>query len=330
MSQPPLDDPNQPQGGEPAQQQPGQPAQQQGQPQAGQPSQPQPAYGQPAQYQQQPQQAYGQPAQYQQPPAYGQPPTGPGQPQPPYGQQPGQPAGSSPKKGLAIAALIVGIAALIASWAPFAGVVLAVIGVILGILAMVKKQPKGLGLTGLILSAVAFVIGLIVTIMFVVAIVTIGTAVSELEITDPEIVEPFEPETDDPAETDEDPAATFREVSESELAAIFADSDAYIGEMLTIYGEVDSFVAFESGGGEFCGMNINAGATPQANPSAYELYAIGYSGDWNTDCPIFEPLYEGDNVKFSVVLLGEEHYTNSDGSTGHAPQLEVFAAELIN
>ena len=60
-------------------------------------------------------------------------------------------------KGLAIAALAIGVVALIASVVPLAGWVLGAIALVLGIVS--RRQTKtGLGLAGLILGAVALVI----------------------------------------------------------------------------------------------------------------------------------------------------------------------------
>lgn len=93
--------------------------------------------------------------------------------QPPVGQQqPFQPeaaqqftAAPSGPKGLAIAALVVGIIAFLTGLVPVLGIVVGVAGLVLGILALVKRQPKGLALTGTILSAVAIVASLIATIV---------------------------------------------------------------------------------------------------------------------------------------------------------------------
>ena len=68
--------------------------------------------------------------------------------------------GESPKeggKGLAIAALICGILGLITCWVPFLGLILAIVGVVLGIVALVKKSSKGMSIAGLICGGLALV-----------------------------------------------------------------------------------------------------------------------------------------------------------------------------
>ena len=113
---------------------------------AAQPVQPvQPVY-QPVQpvYQQQPvQPVYQQPA-YQ---------------QPIYQQQP-----ASGGKGAAITALILGICGLVFCWVPVFGMLIAIAGLILGILSFKNPNGKGMGITGFVLSIIGIVIGLSYTI----------------------------------------------------------------------------------------------------------------------------------------------------------------------
>ena len=114
----------------------------------------QPAYGQQPGYGQPP--AYGQAPAYGQPPAYGQ--AGYGQ-QPGYGQAP--PRGGS---GLAVAALILGILALITFWTVIGGVVLGLVAVILGFIARSKAKHGagggGMALGGLITGLLGIVLGI--------------------------------------------------------------------------------------------------------------------------------------------------------------------------
>ena len=130
-------------------------------------------YGQPAQGQplgQQPDQPQYQPPQYQQPqygeqPQYGQQQYG-GQPQ--YGQQPyGAPPGhGGPKKnGLGIAALVVGIVALLGSFTIVGGILLGLAAIVLGFLARGKVKRGeadngGMAIAGIVLGALGLLISL--------------------------------------------------------------------------------------------------------------------------------------------------------------------------
>lgn len=65
-------------------------------------------------------------------------------------------------KGLAIAALICGILGLVTCWVPFVGLILTIIGVVLGIIALVKKSSKGMAIAGLVCGG----LGLIPAVLF--------------------------------------------------------------------------------------------------------------------------------------------------------------------
>jgi len=73
---------------------------------------------------------------------------------------------------MGIAALILGILGVVLSWIPgigWLGVVLAVVGAILGALAL-KGEKKGLGIAGLVLSVIALILGLYVQIATIMAV----------------------------------------------------------------------------------------------------------------------------------------------------------------
>lgn len=64
--------------------------------------------------------------------------------------------------GLAIAALVVGIIAFLTGLIPILGIVLAAAAIVLGIIAVRRKQGRPLSITGLVLSGIAFVTGIVV------------------------------------------------------------------------------------------------------------------------------------------------------------------------
>lgn len=118
------------------------------------PSAPQPAYGAPQQpYGAQSQQPYG----GQQAP-YGAAPTG----APAYGRSPQSPQGGN---GLGIASIVVGGVGLLLSFVGF-GAILAIVGLVLGIIALVKKKgARMLALIGTIVSGLGVLIGIAVVIV---------------------------------------------------------------------------------------------------------------------------------------------------------------------
>lgn len=85
--------------------------------------------------------------------------------------------GATGPRGFAIAALVLGIAGLVLVWLPFLAVVAlpaAIVGLILGIVAMRKGQPKGFALTGVILSGVAILISVISMVVVMIGLALLG------------------------------------------------------------------------------------------------------------------------------------------------------------
>lgn len=86
--------------------------------------------------------------------------------------------------GLAIAALVVGIVAFLSGWVPIWGLIAGAAAVLLGILALVRHQSKGLAIPGLILGGLAILTSLVTTIFMVVGIGVASTG-SNTVVTDP-------------------------------------------------------------------------------------------------------------------------------------------------
>lgn len=66
-------------------------------------------------------------------------------------------------RGLALAALIVGIVAFLTGLIPVVGLLIGLAAVVVGILALIKKQPKGLAITGTVLGAIALITSIAMT-----------------------------------------------------------------------------------------------------------------------------------------------------------------------
>ena len=112
---------------------------------------PQPPYGAPQPYQQQP---------YQQP-----------YPQPAYGQQPYPYAAAPPTDGLALGSMITGIAALVLSCAYGVGLLASPVALVLGKVSMNRIARSQGQLGGRGLAVTGFVLGIIGTVLLVLAIV---------------------------------------------------------------------------------------------------------------------------------------------------------------
>lgn len=79
----------------------------------------------------------------------------PTQPMPQPGYYPAPPR---PAQGLAITALVLGIIALVTAWVPAWGTVVGIVAVIFGIIALAKRQSKGMAITGLVTGGVGAIV----------------------------------------------------------------------------------------------------------------------------------------------------------------------------
>lgn len=122
-------------------------------------------------------------------PQYG---TGP----PDYGQAggypgyPGYPGYGPPlqelPKGLAIAALVLGILALVTFWTAVGGIVLGIVGVILGGVAIRKAGRgqaggRGMAIAGLVLSVLGLLGGILFAVLYAFAVSMFGQAIQECQ-----------------------------------------------------------------------------------------------------------------------------------------------------
>lgn len=90
--------------------------------------------------------------------------------------QPATPAG--PTNGLAVAALVVGIVAVISGWVPFWGLLVGATAVVLGILALKKANGKGMAIAGIITGGLGALWGLLVAVGFIIALTLGASAVN--------------------------------------------------------------------------------------------------------------------------------------------------------
>ena len=94
------------------------------------------------------------------------------------------PAAGSPSAGpggLAIAALIVGIVAILSCFVPFWGLVVGIGAIILGVIALKKPTGKGFGITGIVLGGLSTLINLAVVAFFVIALFAAGSIANEAQ-----------------------------------------------------------------------------------------------------------------------------------------------------
>ncbi|WP_250445837.1 DUF4190 domain-containing protein, partial [Actinotalea sp. C106] len=216
----------------------------QGHPQQGYPQQgyPQPGYAQPAQPQQgYPQQGYPQ-AGY---PQAGYPQAGYGTP---YGQPYAGTAPSGPSSVLAIVSLVVAVLAILSAWVPFIGIlglIGGIVAVVVGIVARRRARTgqaggTGMALAGIIVGAVAILIGIASTAFAFWVIDEAGSATSAEWTFDPEEFE-AELDADEHAREEFDPVPAPEsdelEREDSGMPLVATDSEAYATHSPLALGE---------------------------------------------------------------------------------------------
>ena len=85
------------------------------------------------------------------------------------------------KKGLSVVALVFGILGLVACWAPFFGLICCLVGVVLGIVALVKKNQKGMAIAGLVCGAIGIIPAALISIATGALVSIFGGVASELD-----------------------------------------------------------------------------------------------------------------------------------------------------
>lgn len=155
------------------------------------------------------------------------------------------PAGKSKGRGLALAALLVGAGAFLIGWVPAIGALVAVVGIVLGVVALRVGQSKAMSWTGIVLGALAAITSVIVL------VVAIGNADFTPKPAEDDVAEAPIETTEAPAETTPSaaptptatptptptPAATPTTTPEPPAASLAADVQAAVLEGLV----ADSF-----------------------------------------------------------------------------------------
>lgn len=206
--------------------------------------------------------------------AYGGPPAGSGG----YPPAPGQPAAGSyappPKKGgLGLVALILGIVAIVTAFIPglnYLTFFIAVAGLIVGIIALVKKRgSRGQSLTGTILSGVALILGPILAVVYTVAFVS-GLAATTLPSALPSAFPSSEPSTEpseDPSgEPSEDPSKDPGAAPST--TAVFTDTILFTDNLEMTVGEPAPYTLSETAVGGSQPENVVFDVTLTNNTTA--------------------------------------------------------------
>lgn len=229
--------------------------------------------------------------------------------------------------GLAITALIIGIVAFLIGWVPVFGAIVGAAAVIVGIIALARKQRKGMAITGLALGAVALLVSVAVT----AGVANFAASKPRPPAAQPSAASEPEETTDEPVESEE-PAqpttpdlSTFVEVDDRTFALIAKDPDAHTGENIILYGNITQF---DSATGR-CAMLISTAGTQKEYSYEYDQNTMARSGDGMSTCPVFDPLVEDDTIKIWATVDSSFSYDTQIGGNTTVPMIEVWQVELL-
>ncbi|AWB88253.1 DUF4190 domain-containing protein [Homoserinimonas hongtaonis] len=161
----------------------------------------------------------------------------------PYSAAPAPAPAPSSAKGLAIAALVTGLVSLVTVVFFWLSIACGIAAVVLGIIALVKRQSKGMSITGIVTGAVGIVGSIIAFIVMTLLLTGFTAALAET----PRFLEQFaEPGGSSTTETEAETSPGEYELASAAFAAAAPSADeiqfeAYNGEgLVVIYVALDA------------------------------------------------------------------------------------------
>lgn len=229
----------------------------------------------------------------------------------------------APRKGLALTALILGIAAFVTGWIPGLGIVLGLVAIVFGIIALVRKQSKALSITGTALGAVGLIASAVMTAV-VLALVSNPAFMQEFAGTTPPAVEETAPDaTEDAGDAVAGEGTPAREefsaLDDATLAGILADVPAATGSRVVVYGEV----LFVEGPEYQCSALVYVDDAQQTTWEGYAVPIWATPETVDDGCSAFAGLGEGSHVALWGTVLGNVPTNAEDGTIEDVMELEI-------
>lgn len=220
----------------------------------------------------------------------------------PQPQQQPQAPPSAKAGGIAIGALVVGIVAFLLGLVPVLGLLLAIVGIVLGILALRGRAGRGLGITGLILSAFAFLTNIaVIVVLAVIPWGSIGNAIEEgatdaiedqYGVPDDSLPDFETQSVDTPCYYFEGPAGFINDLSDDDVENCFTE--------LELWGEMDADGTIANTGvgavhGSVYVEPIRSSTTAEWAPNGtvdemVESMSTGYIAEFGTPISLREPV----------------------------------------
>ena len=243
----------------------------------------------------------------------------------PYQQVPPTPGYQPPNggsKGLAVAALVCGIGSIpLGLFTSFPGTILGIIALILGIVALKKKQPQGFGIAGIITGIAGAVIGII---MLIIALMVLRSAFgavgglqnyyeSILENSDPaqfpqefsDIVESLQEElgiTDSGSDASSDASAEPEKSSEPDQAGTAAVTDSIVMFDQDGIKVTSGALEYDTWGDPNLNITIQNNTSDKVTVTGSAICVNGYVVEgW-----LYEQINPGNVVNSSISFMQEE------------------------
>lgn len=204
-------------------------------------------------------------------------------------------------------------------------------GVILGIIGLTRRgQRKGTSLAAVITSSVAFIVAIIVSLVFAASLPPADQSLPGPDASAPQSQEPSEsPSTPDPApsQTSAPPAPTadsFSELGDQDFAVLSRNPDARIGDRIVVFGQI---VQFDANTGA-CTFLANTEATQRASSYEY-LQLSNVTSDDLTDCPSLDTFALGDHFRAEVTVSGSYTFPTQDGGAATVPSFEIAQIKVL-
>ncbi|MCU1544942.1 MAG: hypothetical protein JWP30_42 [Homoserinimonas sp.] len=225
------------------------------------------------------------------------------------------PPGPKKLSGLALAALIVGVAAFLFGLIPVFGAIVGVTAVALAVLALSKKQSKGMALTGLILGGVATLVsfGMTVGVGAIVNNASNDRPAAVAEPATPELEESTAPESAEVAEPVEEVAEPAAPAVPVEYMSALNKADSYANMM------------HMSKAGLFGQLTSEFGE--QFSPEAAQYAVDNVQADWNANALAKAKSYQ-DSMSMSPAAIHDQ-LTSEYGEQFTGPEAD-YAIQNLN
>ena len=209
------------------------------------------------------------------------------------------------KTGIAIAAMVVGIVAFLTGWVPFFGFLAGVAGVILGIFGLKKNDLKGMSVTGIVTGGLAVIWSLITTVVFIIALATVGLTGSAIGTAANQI------------SSENQALVDAQKNYEKGETANFAGLEVTVNSVTRNYTPEESYLQADDGE-EYVVVNLTV-----KNATDSSEYVSSFDFDVNengvatgTAFLDVEPAFDGGNLSAGASTTGNLVYEVTEGATG--------------